>query len=116
MKILILILSSLFAQDVATLDGHKIVLQSDTLTTDTDIAFKGLRVPKGSYKLTVVPGAQPQLAVGKLGKVNLVVSKPLAGPTKLTVTKVAALAAKIEVNGVASATFHLDRGGSDTEW
>jgi len=122
MKILLLLLTSLFAQGpgVATLDGHKITLNADTLTTDADIAFKGLRVPKGSYKLTAATqGAQWQLVVGKLGKVNLTPPKPATGPAKLSISKVAALAAKIEVNvngTTAAATFHLDRGGADTEW
>jgi hypothetical protein len=43
---------------------------------------------------------------------------PAAG-CKITLTKTAALAAKLEVawnDAVASTTFHLDRSASDVEW
>jgi len=42
-----------------------------------------------------------------------------AAPYKFTLTKSAALAAKVEVvwkGTAASASFHLDRGGNDSEW
>jgi hypothetical protein len=101
---------------------------------DADIAFKGVRVPKGSYTVYVLAdGPQWQLAVNKataakaatydakldLGRVNLTMTKAAAPGCKITLTKIAALAAKFEVawNGtVASANFHIDRGGADTEW
>ena len=132
-------------QTAATLDGKNITVKyaapavsakrlSATLQADADIAFKGVRVPKGSYTVYVLAdGPQWQLAVNKatgakaatydakldVGRVNLTTAKGAAGPCKITLSKIAALAAKLEVawNGTtASAPFHLDRGGADTEW
>jgi hypothetical protein len=104
--------------------------------TDADLAFKGFSVPKGDYTIYIlVDAAQWQFAVNKasgakaatydakldLGRVPMTMGKP-AGPAdacKITVTRTAALAAKVEVvwnNAAASAPFHLDRGASNTEW
>lgn len=136
-----------FAQEQtsATLDGQTITVKYApaaakkiavaSLQTGTDIAFKGIKVPKGSYTLYVLPeGAQWQLVVNKatgakaathdpkldVGRVTLTTAKGAATPAcKITLTKIAALAAKLEVawNGtVASTRFHLDRGGNDSEW
>ena len=104
--------------------------------SDADLAFKGVNVPKGDYTIYVLAeGAQWQLALNKatgakaatydpkldVGKVAMTMSKPPApaAACKITLTKTAALAAKIEVawnDAVASTQFHLDRGASDTEW
>ena len=102
--------------------------------TDADLAFKGFTVPKGDYTIYVVPAAGGfQLAVNKataakahdakqdVGRVPMTVSKAPApaGTCKITLTKTAALAAKIEVsweNNVASAPFHLDRAAEHSEW
>jgi hypothetical protein len=133
-------------QTSATLDGKNITVKYaapataakhlvGTLQTDSDIAFKGVRVPKGSYTVYVLTdGPQWQLAVNKatgakaatydakldVGRVALATTKGAAAPTcKISLSKIAALAAKFEVswNGTtAAAPFHLDRGGADTEW
>jgi hypothetical protein len=133
-------------QASATLDGKAISVNysapaaknrmSASLHSDANLAFKGVNVPKGDYTLYVLAdGAQWQLAVNKatgakaatydakldLGRVPLLMSKPAAaaGPCKITLNKTAALAAKFEVtwnNAVASTSFHLDRGGADSEW
>ena len=104
--------------------------------SDTDLAFKGVNLPKGDYTIYVLAeGAQWQLALNKatgakaatydpkldVGKVAMTMSKPPApaAACKITLTKTAALAAKIEVtwnDAVAATQFHLDRGSSDTEW
>ena len=137
-----------FAQQPAssvTIDGHPVTVKltppgakkrvSASLHADAGIAFKGVRVPKGDYTVYVLTeGAQWQLALNKatgakagtydpkldLGRVNMTMGKGAAAPAcNITLTKTAALAAKLEVawNGtVASATFHLDRGGNDSEW
>jgi hypothetical protein len=55
-----------------------------------------------------------------LGKVALTMGPAGApGDCKITLTKTAALAAKLDVawnNAVGSTRFHLDRGGTDSEW
>jgi len=102
--------------------------------TDANLAFQGIDVPKGDYTLYVLAdGAQWQLAVSiatdsnsydpklDLGRVPMTMSKPPApaAACRITLTKTAALAAKLEVvwnDAVASTTFHLDRSGSDVEW
>jgi hypothetical protein len=133
-------------QASATIDGKTITVKYAppaaaskrvvaTLQADADIAFKGVKVPKGSYTVYVLTdGPQWQLAVNKatgaksatydpkldLGKVSMATNKGTPAPgCKITMTKIAALAAKFEIayNGtVASAPFHLDRGGNDSEW
>ena len=104
--------------------------------SEADLAFKGVNVPKGDYTIYVLAeGAQWQLALNKatgakaatydpkldVGKVALTMSKPpaAAADCKMTLTKTAALAAKIDVSwndAVATTQFHLDRGASDSEW
>jgi hypothetical protein len=103
--------------------------------TDADLAFKGVRVPKGDYTVYVLnEGPQWQLALNKangasaaaynpkldIGKVNMVMGKGAATPAaKITLTKTAAMAAKLEValnDATAAAPFYLDRGGNDKEW
>ena len=132
-------------QTSVTLDGHAINAKytpaaankrvTASLQNDADIAFKGVRVPKGSYTVYLLTdGPQWQLAVNKatgakaatydpkldLGRVNLTMGAGAAATAcKITLTKSAALAAKLEVtnNGKSgSASFHLDRGGADSEW
>jgi hypothetical protein len=106
-----------------------------SLHTPADLAFKGVRVPKGDYTVYVlIEGAQWQIAVNKatgakaatydakldLGRVNMTMGKGAPAPVcKVTLTKIAALAAKFEVASndvVAFANFHLDRGANDKEW
>lgn len=128
------------------IDGHKIAVKyappsvktriAASLHSDADLAFKGINVPKGDYTVYILAeGAQWQLALNKatgakaatydpkldLGKVAMTMSKPPAAVAacKITLTKTAALAAKIEVawnDAVAVAQFHLDRGASESEW
>jgi len=133
-------------QTAVTIDGHAITVKyaapasktraAATLQTPADLAFKGVNVPKGEYTIYVLAdGAQWQLAINKatgpkaaaydskldVGRVPMTTAKaPAPGAAcKMTLTKVAALAAKLEVSWndtIASATFHLDRGVSDSEW
>ena len=134
-----------FAQEQAsaTLDGQAINIKYvsakkyvvASLEAPADIAFKGVKVPKGSYTLYILPeGAQWQLVVNKatgaqaathnpkldLGRVAMTLAKGTPAPgCKITLTKTAAVAARLDVawNGsVASTRFHLDRGGNDSEW
>ena len=107
-----------------------------TFHTDADLAFKGFTVPKGDYTIYILAdGSQWQFAVNKatgakaatydarldLGRIAMTMGK-LAGPAdacKITLTRIAALAAKVEVvwnNAVASAPFHLDRSAANSEW
>jgi hypothetical protein len=132
-------------QATATLDGQAIHIAYTpsaakkyvvaSLQAPVDIAFKGIKVPKGRYTLYVLPeGAQWQLVVNKatgaqaathnpkldLGRVAMTLAKGAPAPAcKITLTKTAAVAARLDVawNGtVASTRFHLDRGGNDSEW
>ena len=130
-------------QASVTLDGHAVSVKMApasgkrvmaSLQSDADIAFKGVRVPKGSYTLYVLTeGPQWQLAVNKatgakaaaydakldLGRVNLTMGTGAGTANKIALTKTAALAAKVEVNcngKAGTVAFHLDRGGNDTEW
>jgi hypothetical protein len=135
-----------FAQQATvSIDGHAITINftppatkkpaTASFHTDADLAFKGMRVPKGDYTVYVLTdGPQWHLAVNKatgakaaiydakldLGRVNMVMAKGAASPTcRMTLTKTAALAAKLEVvlnDEVASAPFYLDRGANDREW
>jgi hypothetical protein len=135
-----------FAQQATvSIDGHAITINfappaakkpaTASFHTDTDLAFKGVRVPKGDYTVYVLTdGPQWRLAVNKatgakaatydakldLGRVNMVMARTAPSPTcKMTLTKTAALAAKLEVvlnDEVASAPFYLDRGVNDKEW
>jgi hypothetical protein len=137
-----------FAQHEASvvIEGKKIVLNyappsvktriAASFHSEVDLAFKGVNVPKGDYTIYVLAeGPQWQLALNKatgakaatydakldVGKVAMIMSKPPAAiaECKVTLTKTAALAAKIEVSwndAVAATQFHLDRGASDSEW
>ena len=108
-----------------------------TFHTDVAVVFKGFTVPKGDYTLYVLPvdAANWQLIVNKQTgpKALTYDAKSDVGRTAMTVTgapapietcrlavvRTAASAAKIEVaweNIVASATFHPDRGGNNSEW
>ena len=139
---------SCFAQQQtsATIEGQNIVVKYSPPTvknralasfhSDADLAFKGFNLPKGDYTAYILAdGAQWQLAISKatgakaatydpkldLGRVPLTMGKAAApAPVcKITLTKAAALAAKIEVAwdaSIASTTFHLDRGAADSEW
>ena len=105
---------------------------ADTFKTDADLVFKGAMVPKGEYSLYVLTaGDKWQLIISKpgkaydakleLGRVNMLPSKAPAAAegTRVTLTKVAALAAKLEVasDGTAAfAQFRLDRVGANSEW
>jgi hypothetical protein len=104
--------------------------------TDVDLVFKGATVPKGDYTLYVLTeGEAWQLVISKqtganaavrdpkldAGKVALKMTKAAsaAGSYKLTLTKTAAMAAKLDVfsgTTVATAPFHLDRVAGDSEW
>jgi Protein of unknown function (DUF2911) len=104
--------------------------------TDADLAFKGFAVPEGDYTLYILAdGPQWQLAINKatgakaatydpksdLGRIPMTMGKPPApvANCKMTLTKTAALAAKLEVaweSTIASASFHLDTVGADREW
>ncbi len=133
-------------QTVATIDGHAITVKfaapaaknraAATFQTPADLAFKGVNVPKGEYTIYVLAdGAQWQLAVNKatgakaatydskldLGRLPMTMTKAPAPAAafRITLTKIAAMAAKLEVSWndtIAAVPFHLDRGGSDTEW
>jgi hypothetical protein len=107
-----------------------------TLHTDADIVFKGVTVPKGDYSLYVLAAADKwQLIINKqtgakaanhdpkfdLGRVQMTLAKPPAPVenSRITLTKAAAMAAKIEIaweNTVATVQFHLDRVAGDSEW
>lgn len=104
--------------------------------TDVDLVFKGATVPKGDYTLYVLPDAGAwQLIVNKqtgpkalthnpkmdVGRVPMILSKAPAPveTCKVTITKTAARAAKLEIaweNTIGSAAFHLDRVAGDSEW
>lgn len=133
-------------QTVATIEGHAITVKyaaptaktraAATFQTPADLAFKGVNVPKGEYTIYVLAdGAQWQLAINKatgpkaatydakldLGRLPMTMTKaPAPGAAcKMTLTKIAAMAAKLEVSwndSIGTVPFHLDRGGSDTEW
>lgn len=133
-------------ENSVTIEGHRIAIKytpptvktriSASFHSDADVAFKGVNVPKGDYTVYILAeGAQWQLALNKatgaraatydpkldIGRVAMTMGKPaaVAASCKITLTKTAALAARVEVawNDVtAAAQFHLDRGASDSEW
>ena len=131
-------------QSSATIEGKTITVKytpagdkiSAAFHTDADLVFKGVTVPKGDYTLYVLTdgpawqlvinlanGAKAAVRDPKLdaGKVLMTMTKaPTAAPANtVTLTKTAALAAKLEVvsgNNVATAQFHLDKVAGDTEW
>lgn len=106
-----------------------------TLHTDSDLVFSGISVPKGDYSLYVLvdpnkwqliinkqtgPGALTYNAKMDLGRVPMTMGKvPAPVETcKMTITKTAALAAKLELaweSTIASVPFHLDYA-ADREW
>jgi len=128
------------------IEGHKIAVNYAppsaknrvvaSFHSEADLAFKGVNLPKGDYTIYVLAeGAQWQLAINRasgakaatydpkldVGKVLLTMTKASApaAACKITLTKSAALAAKIEVDWndtVAVTQFHLDRGATDSEW
>ncbi len=128
-----------FAADSSVvIEGKNITLKytagtgaiSANFHTDTDLVFKGATVPKGDYTFHVLTeGDAWQLVISKGNakpgpkdpKVALKMSKAAspASPYKLTLTKTAALAAKLDVfsgTTVATAQFRLDRARGDSEW
>ena len=106
------------------------------LHTDADLAFYGMMVPKGDYSLYVLVDASKwQLIVNKqtgpkaltynpkldVGRVTMTMGKAPAPieKCKLTLTKSAAMAAKLELsweNTVATVPFRLDFAAADREW
>lgn len=129
-------------QSSVTIEGKAITVQytpgaggiSANFHTDTDLVFKGAAVPKGDYTLRVLTeGDAWQLVISKqagakardpkseVGKIALKMSKAAAAAPsyKLTLTKIAALAGKLDVSSgatVATAQFRLDRARGDSEW
>jgi hypothetical protein len=135
-------------QSSVTLDGKAIAVSwtpvakgkpavwkiADSFKADADLVFKGVMVPKGEYSLWVLPaadkwqliiskqtGARPYDAKMDAGRVNMTLTKPSAavGASRVTLTKAAALAAKLEIASegtVATTQFRLDRVGSNSEW
>ena len=105
-----------------------------TFHTDADLVFYGLTVPRGDYTLYVLPAADKwQLIINRqtgaaaydpkmdVGRAPMTMGKPPAPveTCKVTLTKTAALAAKLELsweNTVASVPFHIDLITSDREW
>ncbi len=128
-------------QSSVTIEGKAIAVEytpgaagiSATFHTGTDLVFKGAAVPKGDYTLRVLTeGDAWQLVISKagakardpkaeVGKIALKMSKAAAAAPsyKLTLTKIAALAGKLDVFSgatVATAQFRLDRARGDSEW
>jgi hypothetical protein len=131
-------------QSTATIEGKAMTVKytpagdkiSTTFHSDADLVFKGVTVPKGDYTLFVLTdGPAWQLVINKgngakaavrdpkldLGKVPMTMAKSAAAAPvyKVTLTKTAALAAKLEVVSgsiVATTSFHLDRVAGDSEW
>jgi hypothetical protein len=123
-------------QTSVTVDGKNITVKYDpaakdrkvtaSFHTDADLVFKGLTVPKGDYSLYLLVSADKwQLAFNKqkaeVGRVavNLAKAPARIDNCKLTLTKTAALAAKLEIgfeNNVGTVPFHLDRVAGDSEW
>jgi hypothetical protein len=147
LALLLACLPALAEQSTVSLDGKAISVTStpaaaksktavlkiaDTFKTDADLVFKGAMVPKGEYSLYVQPAADKWLLIiskpskaydSKLevGRANMTLTKPPApaATSRVTLTKAAAFAAKLEVasgDTVATAQFRLDRVGSNSEW
>jgi hypothetical protein len=130
-------------QTSVVVDGKNITVKYDAAVkdrkviaafhTDADLVFKGLAVPKGDYSLYVLIAADkwqlavnkaksgaydPKLDVGRVA-VNLANATAKVENCKLTLTKTAAMAAKLEIaieNNVGTVPFHLDRVAGDSEW
>jgi hypothetical protein len=123
-------------QTSVTVDGKNITVKYDpavkdrkvvaSFHTDADLVFKGLTVPKGDYSVSVLAAADKwQLVFNKqkaeVGRVAINLAKAPAkiDNCKLTLTKTAALAAKLEIafeDNVGTVPFHLDRVAGDSEW
>ena len=123
-------------QTSVAVDGKNISVQYDpavkdrkviaSFHTDADLVFKGLAVPKGEYSLYLLVAADKwQLVFNKrkaeVGRVavNLAKAPAKLDNCKLTLTKTAALAAKLEIafeSNVGTVPFHLDRVAGDSEW
>lgn len=123
-------------QTSVTVDGKNISVKYDAAVkdskiiasfhTDADLVFKGLMVPKGDYSLYVLVAADKWQLVfhrqkAETGRVavNLAKAPAKIENCKLTLTKTAALAAKLEIafeNNVGTVPFHLDRVAGDSEW
>ncbi len=130
------LIASAAEQTSVTVDGKNISVKYEpaakdrkiigTFHTDADLVFKGLTLPKGDYSLYVLVAADKwQLGFNKqkadVGRVavNLAKAPAKADNPKLTLTKTAAMAAKLEVafeNSVGTVAFHLDRVAGDSEW
>lgn len=131
-------------QSTATLEGKNIVVKSApgagrisaSFHSDADLVFKGTTISAGDYTLYVLTDApswqlvisaqtgakaavrDPKLDIAKV-LMQTVKTPAAAAGNKVTVTKTAAMGAKIEVvsgNTAATALFHLDRAQSDVEW
>ena len=146
--LLIAYVPAIAEQSSVTLDGKAISVSwtpaakgkasvwrvGDTFKTDADLVFRGVMMPKGEYALYVLPAADkwqliiskqtgpkaydPKLDVGRVNMALTTASVP-APASRLTLTKVAALAAKLEIasdSTVATTQFRLDRVGSNSEW
>jgi hypothetical protein len=107
-----------------------------TIHAEADVQFNGFSLFKGDYSVYVLPEADSwQLIINKqtgakaleydqkldMGRVKMTVSKAPAPveTCKITITKTADLAGKIELaweNTVATVPFYLDRAAVDTEW
>jgi hypothetical protein len=104
------------------------------LRTEGDLAFYGVTVPKGDYTLWALPAADKwQLIISRqtgtgaynpkmdVGRVPMTLGKTAAPveSCKITLTKTAALSAKLEIaweNTVGSVPIRLDLVGADREW
>jgi hypothetical protein len=123
-------------QTAVMVDGKNISVKYDpavkdrkviaSFHSDADLVFKGLTVPKGDYSLYVLIAAdkwqlvfnKQKVDVGRVA-VNLAQAPAKIENCKLTLTKTAALAAKLEIafeNNVGTVPFHLDRVAGDSEW
>jgi hypothetical protein len=122
-------------QTSVTVDGKNITVKYDpavkgkvvaSFHTDADLVFKGLAVPKGDYSVVLLVAADKwQLVFNKqkaeVGRVavNLAKAPAKIDNCKLTLSKTAALAAKLEIafeGNVGTVPFHLDRVAGDSEW
>lgn len=107
-----------------------------TLSTDSDLVFKGGGLPAGDYSLYILPAADGwQLIFSKatgaqalnydakmdVGRVPMAVStaKAPVETCKITLGSVAGVYTKLELaweNTVASVSLYRDVGASDPEW
>jgi len=107
-----------------------------TLHAEADMQFNGFSLFKGDYSVYILPSADSwELILNRqtgpkamvydksldMGRVKMTLAKSAAPveTCKITLTKTAALAGKLEVaweNTVATVPFYLDRAAVDTEW